>query len=224
MTLEDLKSIIINIPVMNQISVVNLDSWKNKFTTNKECEKDFDSICRDYPSALTNKVELTRDDILREQDPKRKIIMTLMWGYPTGGRGQNIMKVLAKIDDLNAILTKSERSIPKQEFYQLLDEFKKIDGLGPSTWSKLLYFFQYTIDENKCQIYDLKIVDSLNERKHIKEISELTHVFKHDKAEDYLIYIKTINDWARRLDADDCLLPDKLELFLFYYNLNYKMI
>ena len=39
-------------------------------------------------------IELSRKEIKNEKDIKKKLIMILMWGYPTGGRGNNIQNVL----------------------------------------------------------------------------------------------------------------------------------
>ena len=87
-----------------------------------------------------------------------------------------------------------------------------IRGLGISTWSKFLYFFNVAIDLKRCKIYDLKIVDSLNK----KQFSELdTHIWKQD-VEHYYQYIELVDNLAKQMDVS----PEQVELFLFYYNLS----
>ena len=146
---------------------------------------------------------------------KKKIITALMWGYPTGGRGKNIEKILEKIDELDHLLSSIKgKDLKKSEANKVYEAFGNIRGLGISTWSKLLYFFDVSIDSYKCQIYDMKIVDSLNKR----QFSELgSQEWKQDN-DHYYQYIKFLDEQAKSMDVK----PDQIELFLFYYNLYYK--
>ena len=214
MELLELKELIKAIPVMNQATRVNKESWSKKLKTDSTAKKEFDSI---YPDS---ECVITRKEILEEPDSKRKSMMTLMWGYPTGGRGNNISNILDKFDDLYGLLKRYDKEMDKEKFRNLLEEFKEINGLGPSTWSKLLYFFNYSIEGNKCLIYDQKIVSSLN-RKQFSELANDEKKYKQNK-NDYLIYLRKIKEWAEKIDAKDSDLPDKIEVFLFYFNLYYK--
>ena len=212
MELLELENLIKAIPVRKQASIVNKKSWEKKLkgqAANKELFKEI------------YKGEITREDILKENNPKKKIMMTLMWGYPTGGRGNNISNILKKIEKLSTILSK-DAELTEERFNQLLKKFREneIKGLGPSTWSKLLYFFNYSIEGNKCLIYDQKIVSSLN-RKQFSELANDEKKYKKNK-NDYLIYLRKIKEWAEKIDAKDSDLPDKIEVFLFYFNLYYK--
>lgn len=150
-----------------------------------------------------------------EDDIAKKIVMVLMWGYPTGGRGSNIESILKRIDVLIPLLSSvNERNLTKAKASNLIKEFSSIRGLGISTWSKLLYFFNAEVDSRKCQIYDLKIVDSLNK----KQFDELgTQEWKQNIIH-YYQYIELVDSFATSMGA----LPEQVELFLFYYNLYYK--
>ena len=95
MELLELKELIKAIPVMNQATRVNKESWKKKLKGQAVNEKLFDEIYEEYNG------EITREEILKvkeknENSNKKKIMMTLMWGYPTGGRGNNISNILKK--------------------------------------------------------------------------------------------------------------------------------
>lgn len=153
--------------------------------------------------------------MLSEVDAAKRIVMVLMWGYPTGGRGSNIENILAEIDQLCLLLSPVyKQSLTKNEANDLIKQFEGIHGLGISTWSKLLYFFNVAIDSRRCQIYDLKIVDSLNK----KQFNELgTQIWKQD-INHYFQYIELVDNLAMRMHVS----PDQVELFLFYYNLSYK--
>ena len=79
-----------------------------------------------------------------------------------GGHGGNIEYVIEKIDELKNILSSvNGQDLPKDKASEIIAEISKFRGLGISTWSKLLYFFNASVESKKCQIYDLKIVDSL---------------------------------------------------------------
>lgn len=218
MELSELQKLIKEIPVMKQSTKVNEDSWKEKLKDNDTCLKLFNDINEKY------KGEISRQEVLNEKDSKRKIMMTLMWGYPTGGRGNNISHVLKNFDSLDEILNKygepcAENKLNNDEFSKLYNQLRPISGLGPSTWSKLLYFFNFYIDGNKCLIYDQKIVSSLN-RKQFFELANDKKEYKHNK-KDYLIYLQKVKEWAEEIDKDSET-PDKIEVFLFYFNLYYK--
>lgn len=196
------------IPARNQSTRIERKAWK-RFSDNDKAR--IEAIFRDK-----DEVELSRADVLSEADTAKKIVMVLMWGYPTGGRGSNIKNILEEIDKLSEILSSvDKKDLTKTEANKLIEQFESVRGLGISTWTKLLYFFNFSIDSKKCQIYDLKIVDSLNK----KQFSELcTQIWKQD-IDHYYQYVELVDTLAMRM----CVSPEQVELFLFYYNLCYKL-
>ncbi len=204
------SELIKTIPVFNQSANIKKRSWERiKY-------KDKDRI---ETGIFGNKkeVELSRADVLSEVDTAKRIVMILMWGYPTGGRGNNIESILEEIDCLSEILLSVDKqNLTKAQANSLIKRLEGIRGLGVSTWSKLLYFFNVRIDSRKCQIYDLKIVDSLNK----KQFSELgAQVWKQD-INHYYQYIELVDNLAMRM----CVSPEQVEVFLFYFNLYYKFL
>ncbi|ADL27088.1 conserved hypothetical protein [Fibrobacter succinogenes subsp. succinogenes S85] len=206
-SIQNYKQLIQSLPVKNQSAHIKKKSWarisyKGKTKIEQIVFKKDD-------------IEISRKDILDESNADFKIIKTLMWGYPTGGRNNNIQKSLEHFILLQKILSKAEnKNLSLNEANSLLNELDNIKGLGPSTWSKLLYFFNISFCNQKCQIFDLKIVDSLN-KKQFCEFEEYS--WKQDK-QNYFKYISLLSDLANKLDAS----PDQIENFLFFYNLNYK--
>lgn len=162
-----------------------------------------------------DEVEISRKDIFSEADTAKRIVMVLMWGYPTGGRGSNIEKILLEIDKLTALFSSVYNpNLTKDQANNLIKQFEGIRGLGISTWTKLLYFFNIAIDSKKCQIYDLKIVDSLNK----KQFIELGKQIWRQDIDHYYQYIELLDNVATQM----CVSPEQVELFLFYFNLYYK--
>lgn len=208
LSIVDYCGLIKSIPIYNQSAKIKRKVW-GKFSYD---EKD---RIEEAIFGNKNEVELSREDVLFEADTAKKIVMVLMWGYPTGGRGSNIKNILAKIDDLIQLLSSiKNHNLTKGEANIIIKQFEDIRGLGISTWTKLLYFFNVTIDSRKCQIYDLKIVDSLNK----KQFSELgTQKWKQD-IDHYYQYIEIVDGLATRMGVS----PEQVELFLFYFNLDYK--
>lgn len=167
-------------------------------------------------------IEISRNDIFIENNVDKKILKILMWGYPSGGRGKNIQKVLDKFERLKKILKKIQKDnqIDQAQADLYISELDAVDGLGMSTWSKFLYFFEVSIDSNKCQIFDQKIVASLNkcqfeEIKDIKADKKWTQ--KNEYYYEYLSLMKKISNITGAK-------PDQVELFFFLFNLGYKFI
>lgn len=205
-SIKEYRDLISLIPVKKQSTIVKKEVW-TRFSSIEQIK---DSIFGSNDS-----VEISREDVLSESDTAKRIVMALMWGYPTGGRGNNIEKTLSKMDDLTQLLSSiNEKDLTKAQARKELAKFSKINGLGASTWSKFLYFFNVSIDSRKCQIYDLKIVDSLNK----KQFSEIgSQEWKQNKKQ-YYQYIELLDNLA----TDMRVLPEQVELFLFYFNLYYK--
>ena len=155
-SIDEYRDLIKMIPVNEQASIIKKIVW-NKESYDENIMK---SIFGDNEI-----VELSRKDVCSEPNIKKKIIMVLMWGYPNGGRGNNINNVMKQLEQLCDLLRSvNGKNLTKEQAGKLLLELENIRGLGISTWSKLLYFFNVSIDTNRCQIFDQKIVDSLNKK------------------------------------------------------------
>ncbi len=208
-SLDHYRDLIAMLPVHSQSTVIKRETW-GRFQY-KDKQKIEDGIF-----GSNNTVELSRSDVCSETDIRKKLVMVLMWGYPTGGRGTSIDSILNKIDKLSPMLSLVDnQNLTKTQADCLITQFKKIRGLGISTWSKFLLFFDVSIDSKKCQIFDLKIVDSLN-KKQFCELS--TQIIWRHNIMHYYQYIELIDKLAKNLDV----LPEQVELFLFYYNYCYK--
>lgn len=205
-SIMDYRDLIQLIPVNNQSTIIKKDIWK-KFSYDNELIKAI--------FGSEDKVELSRADVFSESNIEKKIIMILMWGYPTGGRGNNIKSILESRCELISLLQSvNGQNLTKVQASSIFADFKKIHGLGISTWSKLLYFFNVSVDSKKCQIFDTRIVDSLNKR----QFSELGIQEWKQTNSAYFQYIELVDDLATRLSV----LPDQVEVFLFYFNLYFK--
>lgn len=115
---------------------------------------------------------------------------------------------------------------------------ENVNGLGESTWSKFLYFFEIKVEIpehgfQRCQIYDAKIKDSLNASQ-FNELEEFNKkngisMWKQDDKRkkgkpNYFMFMKLLSALSDEIgfDKDDEHKLDKLENFLFHYNLDFK--
>lgn len=211
-SIENYARLIENLPWEDQRASFTKDGSKRwNELLEKAGIKDFDKISKDY--------KLTRKDVLNESVPQKRVIKTLMWGYPGGGRGQNIKNVLEKLDQIKGLLESIKgESIEKSKLDDVIKEFDRIEGLGISTWSKLLYFFEVTVvGYGKCQIFDLRIEASLAHM-NFEELEEIRKI-KQTHKDAFFKYIKSVNEVAEKLKVK----PDAMELFLFEFNLNYSL-
>jgi len=208
-SIKKYKKLIQALPVKKQASLIKKEVWKKRF---REKLSPIVSVL----FSKNDEIVISREDILKENDCRKKIIMILMWGYPTGGRGNHIQDALESIDGLCENLFKiKDKSLTKDKAKNLIQQFDCIKGLGPSTWSKLLYFFNISVDFRKCQIFDIKIVNSLNKIQ-FKEFNRTD--WNQQNIDDYFEYLELTNSLSQKLNAS----PDQLENFLFHYNLGYK--
>lgn len=201
-------NLITNIPVLKQSTKIKKKDW-NRFSYNNKLKIEKAIF------GTKAEVEISREDIFYEKDTENKIVMTLMWGYPTGGRGSNIANLLKNLGKLKTTLDRiKDTNLSDQDFNVLIQEFNKIHGLGMSTWSKFLYFFNVEIDSRRCQIFDMKIVESLNKI----QFSELIGNTWKQNITDYCSYIQLAKDLAGKINSS----PEQVELFMFYFNYSYK--
>lgn len=167
-----------------------------------------------------NYIKISRDDIKEAIVTKKKtkeiIVKILMWGYPRGGRCDYVKNILQNMDVLTNWLDKIKGN-NFDSVKKALDGKPKIKGLGPSTISKLLYFFDVKIGKIPCQIYDGKVIDSLNKDHQIQDLSERNN---WDRTyDDYEEYINLLFRLSKKCKCS----PDQIELFLFMINNSFNL-
>lgn len=148
-------------------------------------------------------------------DIEKFIIMTLMWGFPTKGRGNNINNLLEKdnFDKLHKILYHYICNDISLE--RLKDDIKSVKGLGLSTITKFTHFLNTTIDGNKAVILDDQIIQALNKGA-FEEFDDFRKI-SYDNAIDYYSrYIQIVKELSVKMDVE----PDQIEMFLFMFGKN----
>lgn len=246
-SIKKYEEIIKSIPVRNHSVIVRKENWikydplQKKYSLHTRLTKNnqFQNNNKDllntlktiFKNAQNGQIEISREDIFKEKDPEKKLIMVLLWGYPTGGRGSNIANILNErkqfIKKLNNTLKDKKNSITQDDYKNLnpKDENTKklrFKGLGLSTMSKILYFFEVKIDNNPCLIFDTQILLSL-QKNNIDEFKNVDWEQADEKEEKYFEYLRIVNTISKEKLKKSKIKPEAIELFLFHYNMHFKV-
>ena len=185
------------------------DEWQQLFGQYEELPAIFDSI-QNQEGVYT----ISRADIFAETNTRQKIILTLIWGFPNGYRGKHTLyKIMANMGRITNILGHLNPRYTQRQMCELFRELTAIPGLGFSTVTKLLYFFNVRVGNHKAVIVDSNVL------KAIPKINEMKHCPFDCSPESYYQQVGYINRISDRLGIDS---PDKLEYFLFNFGKSIK--
>jgi len=217
MTLEDYKQLIQNLPVRQQSFAAKRDNKKWLEAERKfKWFKDFNDI------HFTNgHLQISRQDIFDiRNSPKEKILKTIYWGYPKGmlGGHRSFTGILYQIDRLVEILSdlQNSKDLELDDLKKAQNNFKPISGLGLSTYSKLLYFFDIKINNIPCLIIDKRLLDVFQSNA-FTDFSLLSQI-TGDNENKYFDCLKIINSAAEGLETKG----ENIEQFLFIFGNNLK--
>lgn len=159
------------------------------------CRKDADGQCL-----------ISRKEVFEEKDNARKAILALLWGFPNGYRNsdaghRNVVKGVLEIAE-----EKNDRNLTDPMFRAMMAH----KGIGLSTLSKMLYFFEYKIDGKPALILDSNVM------KNMPTFSEFESIVNRSLRtfEGYASYVKRMSEIADKMNG---VTPDQLEYFLFNY-------
>tara|TARA_B100000674_G_C37932282_1_gene958556 strand:- start:865 stop:1494 length:630 start_codon:yes stop_codon:yes gene_type:complete len=197
-------------------------NWERFFKL-KEIKKVFDK----------DEIIISRKDLFKLAKDQKKttefIVKVLMWGYPTGGRGNNIKNLLEEksykalvdfIDDNEIRNSNNQVENIKNKIKELKKNGGK--GLGISTISKLLYFLKVKIAGKLSVILDQRIIDVLNKAEfkdfeELKDIKMTSSISKY--IDNYYQFLEKIASVNKDLAIKDV---GKIEMFLFIFGGNLK--
>ena len=222
MNISDYKNLIDNMPVEGHAFTIKKKNWK-RFFENKEIKEVFDK----------DEIIISRKDLFKlakdQKKTKEFIVKVLMWGYPTGGRGNNMKNLLQEksykalvdfIDDNEIRNSNNQVENIKNKIKELKKNGGK--GLGISTISKLLYFLKVKIVGKLSVILDQRIIDVLNKAEfkdfeELKDIKMTSSISKY--IDNYYQFLEKIASVNKDLAIKDV---GKIEMFLFIFGGNLK--
>ena len=203
MKIGEFKNLISELPFKQQSFDINKSSW--------ECINQTESINRIFDGS--EKITISRNDLFDfPENFDEFVIKTLMWGYPTKGRGNNIDNLL-KPDTFNLLIeTLKEYKNADISLKKFKQDLTNIDSLGLSTMTKFTTFLNTKIEGSYSIILDLRIIDVINLRK-FEELNELTGIKYYNAINYYYSFLNIVNQLAVELKVD----PNQIELFLFTF-------
>jgi len=214
MNIDIYKILISHLPVKQQ-------SFTTKRTTWVKAEKEINWLKELNDKLFGEKPILTisRQDIFETAVLRETIIKTIYWGYTGGMRGNHFVNCLKHIDLIENTFKKLMQtdSPTTEDFNNLTKTFKGITGLGLSTYSKLLYFFRLTFDDNPCLILDQRLIDVFASKTY-SDFQQLISI-RYDNAEKkYLDFLRLTNQVSKKLETKG----ENIEQFLFIFGNNLK--
>ena len=203
MKISDFRNLIKELPFYNQSFSIKESIWKN------DSQSELISKVFDNKKSIT----LNRYDLFNSSyNLPEFIIKTLMWGYPTKGRGNNIDIML--LDEnfkklTNILIGCTETDITFSEIEKMV---KEVNGIGISTITKFLYFLNTSIEGNRAVILDKQIIDIIHSGKY-EEFKSLKNIRYDNAFKKYAEYLTIVNNLSRELKVK----PDQIEFFLFVF-------
>lgn len=215
MSIAIYKVLISNLPVRQQCFTTKRMTWvkaENEILWLKQFN---DNLFGEQPS-----LTISRQDIIDTNDLREIIIKTIYWGYFKGMRGNHFINILKHIDLIeNTLVTLKQTKRPTTEnFNNLIEIFKSVKGLGLSTYSKFLYFYQMTFNDTPCLILDQRLIDIFSSKTY-KEFQELSGIRYGNAEKKYIDFLRVTNRVSQDLDT----IGENIEQFLYLFGNNLKV-
>ncbi len=206
MKIIDFKDLIKAIPYKNQSFEIKRKNW---IINNQE--EYLNEIFKFQDIITLNRFDLYNPEL----DTKEFIFKTLMWGYPTKGRGKNIEKILENRNLEKLIEILNDYRDREVLYEKLKNDMKSIPGLGISTMTKFTHFLNSFINGNKAVILDWQIIELLKRDK-FEEFRAITKINYENAQTYYPEYINIVRELSDNLKVE----PDQIEMFLFTFGRN----
>lgn len=169
---------------------------------------------------IQSTVEISRGDLfgmVGQEDFRDTIFSIILWGYPRNMRGNSFEMVLKNIEKLKELIN-GRTCFEDKDFIEIRKQLNKT-GIGLSTLSKILYFFEIQFSGVRSLILDSRIIDVLQNEK-FDELKELREITEFSKDRYYIRYIKIMGELSNKYECE----IDQLELFLFLFGNNLKTL
>lgn len=147
----------------------------------------------------------------------RPFLLTMIWGFADTGYGthrtnnylasaDNLAKIKFAIDNIN--------NYNPESLEQAFKALKKINGLGVSYITKILYFATRAkgIDDYAL-IFDIRVASALVKLTAPSEIHKIINISPSSKFKDYKLYNDFIHNIAHEISVD----AEQIEMYLFNY-------
>ncbi len=204
MKIIDFKDLIKEIPFYYQAFDIKRKIWSD-IPQQELIEQIF------YPKSA-EVITINRFDLYSSSNMEEFVLKTLMWGYPTKGRGNNINNLLKPDNFINLIAILKEYQNSEITLEILQKNLNKIKGLGLSTMTKFTHFLNTKINGNRALILDNQIIEAINTKRY-EEFRALEGISYDNAVKKYQVYTEIIEKLTREMNVS----PDQVEMFLFTF-------
>ncbi|MBS9767667.1 MAG: hypothetical protein KGV44_09035 [Flavobacteriaceae bacterium] len=214
MKITDYKNLIKELPYLEHSFEIKNSVWGN-INNQKEIIEDIfkDGKIIEVGKKEDKIINISRNDLYNSSNDLEKFILkTLMWGYPTKGRGKNIENMLEENNFQKLIKALENYKGNEITIEQLKKDIKEIKGLGLSTLTKFTHFLNTTIERNKAVILDIQIIEVISSGK-FEEFEDLKEINYDNAIKHYTEYLKIINNLSEKMNVKQ----DQVEMFLFMF-------
>ena len=215
MTLKNYQPLLQSLPVMHQSFTTKRSNWVNAEKQIDWLKELNDQLFQNQPT-----LELSRRNLFSHTGSTREwVVKIIYWGYPNGMRGNNFVNILSNMEPLEEALDniRMKGSPDGLDYESLIRIFDSIQGLGMSTFSKILYFMGIQFNGNPSLILDLRLIDVFRSNV-FADFAELKALRYDNTRKHYLNYIRIMNELANRLGTSG----ESIEQFLFIFGNNLK--
>lgn len=190
--------------ISDYVEVIQKISPQKNFEVGKCASPIWQNKLDELPSAREafvrgGEIKISRKTLFGKLDGETRLIGILLWGYPRGMRGGYLNGILENQGSILSALQEYGKS-----FHECFEKLYKIRGLGLSTITKILYFFEIKTDDG----YYVPIID-----RYVRESMSLFDEFE-SLCEDN-DFEKLINDTAKSFASIEGVEFDDVEYFLF---------
>ena len=204
-------------PYISEIKSIKNDESEFKYKTSvwSKLRPELKKEVLDFennPISRSHVLEAYKDYFDNRVNIIRPFLLTMIWGFSDNGYGTyRTNKYLSNLENHKLIQTAFE-AVNKEEIEKAFRALKKIEGLGISYISKILYFAGRAKGiKNYPLIYDIRVARSLLMLSTPKDVVELLEVYPSSKFKDYEKYNKMIHGWAEQYNLN----AECIEIFLF---------
>ncbi len=216
MNIRDYQQLILALPVRQQSFTTKRETWL-KAELKVKGLSEINNRIFDGEEFIT----ISRDDIFTRNAGER-FFMSIYWGYPSGMRGHNFIRIAVHFEMILGALVdfinNNAAGPTADDFRKFADKMKVIPGLGLSTYSKLLYFFEPLIDSIPCLILDQRLINCFANGT-FSEFKELKGINYNNAQSKYLQYISLAKDLASSMETKS----ENIEQFLFLFGSSLKV-
>jgi len=220
MELTKFKKLIQEMPVACQAFVPSerAEIWKDVPSLPGPAGQALSQLFKAYPTKTLSRSDLFKLGKSGQLD--QFVIATLVWGYPTGGRGDNIKILLKNFNVLKSLINQVRNGKAPTHWDSHLDWFKaykdknKLEKIGISTYTKFLYFMGTKINKRGALILDLQVAKVIASGK-FDELASLSKLkpYPGNMEKNYARYLEEMWKVSRKINID----AGNLEMFLFTF-------